>query len=95
MHPTACFVRVHWRLSLPQRSPDFYWISALTVFKLNIPIIHGVVLSTVREAADKDYLVTVLSDCCANNDDEVHRVLINKIFPGQADILTAGEWSNK
>jgi nicotinamidase-related amidase len=31
----------------------------------------GVVLSTVREAADKDYRLTVLSDCCADRDDEV------------------------
>ncbi|HVY73717.1 MAG TPA: isochorismatase family cysteine hydrolase, partial [Puia sp.] len=32
----------------------------------------GVVLSTVREAADKDYALTVLSDCCADGDAEVH-----------------------
>lgn len=53
----------------------------------------GVVLSTVREAADKDYFMTVLSDCCANNDDEVHRVLITRVFPRQADVLTVEEWS--
>jgi nicotinamidase-related amidase len=52
----------------------------------------GVVLSTVREAADKDYQITVLSDCCADGDDEVHRVLITKIFPRQADVLTVQEW---
>src|SRR5579862_5958185 len=28
----------------------------------------GVVLSTVREAADKDYQITVLSDCCSDPD---------------------------
>ena len=28
----------------------------------------GVVLSTVREAADKDYQLTVLADCCADQD---------------------------
>jgi nicotinamidase-related amidase len=53
----------------------------------------GVVLSTVREAADKDYRLTVLSDCCADADEEVHRVLTTKIFPRQADVLTAEEWS--
>jgi nicotinamidase-related amidase len=52
----------------------------------------GVVLSTVREAADKDYQITVLSDCCADGDDEVHRVLTTKIFPRQADVLTVQEW---
>ena len=52
----------------------------------------GVVLSTIREAADKDYKLTVLSDCCADRDEEVHRVLITKVFPGQADVLTVEEW---
>jgi nicotinamidase-related amidase len=53
----------------------------------------GVVLSTVREAADKDYRITVLSDGCADADAEVHRVLTTKVFPRQADILTIEEWS--
>jgi nicotinamidase-related amidase len=41
----------------------------------------GVVLSTLREAADKDYRLTVLTDGCLDADDEVHRVLIGKVFP--------------
>jgi nicotinamidase-related amidase len=53
----------------------------------------GVVLSTVREAADKDYRITVLADCCADGDEEVHRVLTTKVFPRQADVLTFEEWS--
>ncbi|KGO95070.1 cysteine hydrolase family protein [Flavobacterium subsaxonicum] len=52
----------------------------------------GVVLSTLREAADKDYQITVLSDCCADRDEEVHRVLTQKVFPKQAEVLTAGQW---
>jgi nicotinamidase-related amidase len=52
----------------------------------------GVVLSTVREAADKDYRITVLADCCADRDEEVHRVLTTKVFPNQADVLTLEEW---
>ncbi len=52
----------------------------------------GVVLSTVREAADKDYQISVLADCCADGDDEVHRVLMTKVFPQQADVLTVEEW---
>jgi nicotinamidase-related amidase len=52
----------------------------------------GVVLSTLREAADKDYIVTVLADCCADRDEEVHRVLTTKIFPRQADVVNAAEW---
>jgi nicotinamidase-related amidase len=53
----------------------------------------GVVLSTVREAADKDYRLTVLSDGCADMDAEVHSVLVNKVFPRQADVLTTAEWA--
>jgi nicotinamidase-related amidase len=52
----------------------------------------GVVLSTTREASDKDYKITVLADCCADMDEEVHRVLTTKIFPRQADVMTAAEW---
>ncbi|HEY2376061.1 MAG TPA: cysteine hydrolase [Gemmatimonadaceae bacterium] len=52
----------------------------------------GVVLSTLREAADKDYRLTVLSDLCADSDAEVHNVLINKIFPRQADVVSSAEW---
>lgn len=52
----------------------------------------GVVLSTVREAADKDYAITVLSDACLDADPEVHRVLTEKVFPRQADVLTVADW---
>ena len=52
----------------------------------------GVVLSTLREAADKDYKITVLSDCCMDADEEVHRVLTTKVFPRQADVVTCEEW---
>ena len=52
----------------------------------------GVVLSTLREAADRDYRLTVLSDACADRDAEVHRVLTEKVFPRQADVVTVAEW---
>jgi len=52
----------------------------------------GVVLSTVREAVDKDYILTVLSDLCADRDEEVHRVLTEKVFPRHADVLSSKEW---
>lgn len=55
----------------------------------------GVVLSTLRYAADKDYTLTVLSDCCSDQDEEVHRVLIEKVFPRQAEVLTVEEWATK
>ena len=53
----------------------------------------GVVLSTLREAADRDYRLVVLSDACLDVDPEVHRVLVEKLFPRQADVLTVSEWA--
>lgn len=52
----------------------------------------GVVLSTLREAADKDYRLTVLADLCADMDSEVHSVLTRKVFPRQALVTSAAEW---
>ncbi len=52
----------------------------------------GVVLSTVREAADKDFRLTVLADLCAAFDDEAHGVLTEKIFPRQATVMNSAEW---
>jgi nicotinamidase-related amidase len=52
----------------------------------------GVVLSTLREAADRDYRLTVLADACLDRDDEVHRVLTETVFPRQADVVTVDEW---
>ena len=55
----------------------------------------GVVLSTLREAADKDYQLTVLADCCVDSDEEVQRVLLSKVFPRQAEVLQAEAWRTK
>jgi nicotinamidase-related amidase len=52
----------------------------------------GVVLSTLREAADKDFRLTVLADLCADTDAEVHAVLTGKVFPRQARVMSSAEW---
>ncbi len=52
----------------------------------------GVVLSTLRQAADLDYRITVLSDGCLDGDQEVHRVLLEKVFPRQAAVVTIAAW---
>ncbi len=49
----------------------------------------GVVLSTVRDAHDRDYRVFVLSDASADPDPEVHDFLIERIFPRQAYVITS------
>jgi nicotinamidase-related amidase len=51
----------------------------------------GVVLSTVRDGADRDYRLFVLEDCCADQDPQVHDVLLHKVFPRQAEIITAAD----
>jgi nicotinamidase-related amidase len=53
----------------------------------------GVVLSTLRQAADQDYGLTVLRDACADGDEEVHRVLTEKVFPRQAEVLDVAGWA--
>ncbi|MGN6227052.1 MAG: cysteine hydrolase family protein [Dyella sp.] len=52
----------------------------------------GVVLSTVRLAADLDYRLTVLTDGCLDGDAEVHRVLTEKVFPRQATVRSVDDW---
>ncbi len=54
----------------------------------------GVVLSTLRQAADLDYQLTVLSDACLDNDPEVHEVLLRKVFPAQAEVTTVRDWAS-
>lgn len=55
----------------------------------------GIVLSTVREAADLDYELVVVSDACFDRDEDVHRVLTTKIFPTQATVVSTEEFVSK
>ncbi|HMG09554.1 MAG TPA: cysteine hydrolase [Mucilaginibacter sp.] len=52
----------------------------------------GVVLSTLLEASDRDYRMTILSDACADPEPEVHDFLVKKIFPSSGEVLTTDEW---
>lgn len=52
----------------------------------------GIVLSTLRAAADLDFRSTVVKDACFDADEEVHRVLTEKVFAAQASVVTAAEW---
>ena len=51
----------------------------------------GVVLSTVRDAADHDYRLYVLEDGCADRDPEVHDLLMRKVFPRQAWVIQVAD----
>jgi nicotinamidase-related amidase len=54
----------------------------------------GVVLSTVRDAADRDYQIFVLADSCADHDPDVQAFLVERIFPRQADVIITTELEN-
>jgi nicotinamidase-related amidase len=51
----------------------------------------GVVLSTLLDAADRDYRLIVARDCCADLDAEGHTWLTGKLFPRQAIVAEASE----
>lgn len=54
----------------------------------------GVVLSTLLEASDKDYRLTVIADCCADRDTELHKTLIDRLFPARGDVINAEAFVN-
>jgi nicotinamidase-related amidase len=51
----------------------------------------GVVLSTVRDAHDRDYRVIVLRDATADPQTDVHSFLTDMIFPRQAEVISVSE----
>lgn len=51
----------------------------------------GVVLSTVRQAADLDYQLFVIKDCCSDQDAEVHKILTEKVFVRQAEVIGSND----
>jgi nicotinamidase-related amidase len=54
-------------------------------------VTSGVVLSTLCHAADSDYSVVVLRDCCSDFDPSAHALLVETVFPRHATILTSNE----
>jgi nicotinamidase-related amidase len=51
----------------------------------------GVVLSTIRDAADHDYRLVVVADACADPQTDVHTLLMEKVFPRQSDVVTTAQ----
>lgn len=48
----------------------------------------GVVLSTVREAMDRDYRIVVLEDACADPEQATHEFLTGTLFPRHTTVTT-------
>ncbi len=55
------------------------------------PVDRKSVLSTVRNASDLDYNLVVVENCCSDPDAEVQDFLIDRIFPGQAEVVQSAE----
>lgn len=47
------------------------------------------ILTSVRAAADEDYVLTVIEDGCKDAKHEVHDVLVKQVFPVPAHVTTA------
>lgn len=54
----------------------------------------GVLLSTVCEAADKDFRLTILSDGCIDTDQELHHNLLTKVFPKRGTVMSVDQWTD-
>ena len=52
----------------------------------------GCVLSGVRWAVDVNYSFIVLSDACSDGDAEVHRVLTEKVYPRQGQVMSVEDF---
>ncbi|MFE4958194.1 cysteine hydrolase family protein [Streptomyces sp. NPDC056653] len=51
----------------------------------------GVVLSTLIDAADRDYRVFVLTDGVADHHPDVHRTLLDHVFPSRAHLIDTAQ----
>ena len=51
----------------------------------------GVILSSVRYAADADYQIVVVEDGCADREEDVHQLLMEKVFTRQAEVVNSQE----
>jgi nicotinamidase-related amidase len=54
----------------------------------------GVVLSTVRDGADRDYRLYVLEDVTADPDPQVHEFLVQKVFPRQTYVIARTDFTS-
>jgi nicotinamidase-related amidase len=76
----SAFSENHLNLTLRARG-----IENLVLFGVST---SGIVLATVSRAFDLDFRLTVIHDACFDADVEVHRVLVEKIFPKRGAVTT-------
>jgi nicotinamidase-related amidase len=69
------------------------WLRDLSIDTLILTGIStsGVVLSTVCDAADRDYRLVVVSDACADTVPQIQDTLMHRVFPQRAQIVTVAD----
>jgi nicotinamidase-related amidase len=69
------------------------WLRGLSIDTLILTGIStsGVVLSTVTDAADRDYRIVVVKDAVADTDPTIQDVLTRKVFPQRAQMVTVAD----
>ncbi|KAF5535028.1 isochorismatase hydrolase [Fusarium phyllophilum] len=55
----------------------------------------GCVLRTAVTATDAEFATTVISDACADGDEELHRVILEKIIPSRGHVKSATEFQKE
>lgn len=81
------------RVSAFQRTDLDAWLRGMGIDTLILAGIStsGVVLSTVCDGADLDYRLLVVADACADTDPAIQDVLIGKVFPQRAVVVSAAD----
>ena len=91
-HPDDVIVTKHRASAFPGTDLDMILrANGIDTLILTGIITSGVVLSTLVTAADADYRPIVVSDGVADRDPEVHRLLLEKIFPRLAEVTPAAD----
>jgi len=77
-------------------NPSKTMLDDFTAKGINVVFLAGVstsgaVLSSLRQLWDLDYGLFVLEDCCADPDEEVHRILCEKVFQRSAKVIKSSE----
>jgi hypothetical protein len=74
------------------RSTDVPVIYVRIAFRPNTPEVSRRNRVFAAFAESRTFALVILRDGCPDRDPEVHRVLMEKVFPRQADVLTTRDW---
>jgi nicotinamidase-related amidase len=78
------------RVSAFDRTDLDEWLRGMGIDTLILAGIStsGVVLSTICDGADLDYRLLVLADACTDRDPVIQSVLMERVFPQRATVIT-------